>query len=91
MDLITADFIIIILIETLVLYPQFIDDPGLMNDEKLKPIKLPLSHLSGLKTTTTCKRRYPPLLPKSHDILPPYEIYGDAEICVQSAVGCVSS
>lgn len=32
------------------MYPQFIDDPGLVNDEKLKPIQLPLSRLSGLVT-----------------------------------------
>ncbi|XP_029697342.1 DNA-directed RNA polymerase III subunit RPC4 isoform X3 [Takifugu rubripes] len=32
---------------------DFIDDPGLMNDERLKPIQLPLGHLSSLKTTMT--------------------------------------
>lgn len=43
----------------LILYLQFIDDPSLMNDEKLKPIKLPLSHLSGLTTSATCEQKLP--------------------------------
>lgn len=42
----------------MILYPQFIDDPGLMNDEKLKPIQLPLGHLRSVKTNTTCERSY---------------------------------
>lgn len=54
---------IAILTETLILYPQFIDDPSLMNDEKLKPITLPLSHLSSLTTTKACKKSYLYLLP----------------------------
>lgn len=48
----------------LILYPQFIDDPGLMNDEKLKPIQLPL--VSSLKTNTTCERSYHLFLHKQH-------------------------
>lgn len=60
------------------MYPQFIDDPGLMNDEKLKPITLPLSHLSSLMTTTTGERSDPRLLPQLHGIPPPCGIYADA-------------
>lgn len=42
------------------LYPQFIYDPGLRNDDKLKPIQLPLSRSSSLSksrtlTTSTCE------------------------------------
>lgn len=50
----------------LILYPQFIDDPGLMNDEKLKPIQLPLGHLSSLKTNATCEWSSHLFLHKQH-------------------------
>ncbi|XP_044034267.1 DNA-directed RNA polymerase III subunit RPC4 isoform X2 [Siniperca chuatsi] len=49
---------------------DFIDDPGLRNDAKLKPIHLPLSQSSSftesqtLKTTTTCPEK-PPLFTPS--------------------------
>lgn len=38
--------------------PQFIDDPGLRNDAKLKPIQLPLSQCSSFTVTasTTCEK-----------------------------------
>lgn len=34
------------------LYLQFIDDPGLRNDAKLKPIQLPLCQSSSHTSTT---------------------------------------
>ncbi|KAM9336319.1 DNA-directed RNA polymerase III subunit RPC4 [Symphorus nematophorus] len=46
---------------------DFIDDPGLRNDAKLKPIQLPLSQSSSqtLKTSTTCPEKPPVSRPPS--------------------------
>ncbi|XP_070847263.1 DNA-directed RNA polymerase III subunit RPC4 [Chaetodon trifascialis] len=50
---------------------DFIDDPGLRNDAKLKPIQLPLSQSSNLiknktlATTTICPENYPLFRPPS--------------------------
>ncbi|XP_029934537.1 DNA-directed RNA polymerase III subunit RPC4 [Myripristis murdjan] len=53
---------------------DFIDDPGLRNDSKLRPIQLPLCHSSSfLKTealtTTTCKEE-PPLFRSPSSVVP---------------------
>ncbi|XP_035518736.1 DNA-directed RNA polymerase III subunit RPC4-like [Morone saxatilis] len=49
------------------LHPQFIDDPRLRNDAKLKPIQLPLSQSSKSQTltATTCQENPPLFRPPS--------------------------
>lgn len=39
------------------LYLQFIDDPGLRNDAKLKPIQLPLCQSSSHTLTSTTREK----------------------------------